>query len=152
MELQIKHDKINSFNVILRTAGIFSGPKLIVDGNIIEGKKNKYELVNGTMIELKHKFADPIPDVLIDNTKVEIAPRIKGVEYFWAAMPIALLFIGGALGGLLGALATYLNFHIFRNTKNIVRKYIFTFLVTISTVLLFMVLAGLLQIIVKGGH
>lgn len=150
MEIAVQHDKISSFNVMVRTAGIFTSAKLIINGDIIKGKNNKYELGNGTVIELKHKFADPIPDVFIDNVKIEIAPAINGFAYIWAALPIVLLFIGGALGGLIGALATYLNFRIFRNTKNTAQKYIFTFLITLSAVLLFIIIVTIIQVMFKG--
>ncbi|GFZ90044.1 hypothetical protein [Dyella caseinilytica] len=76
--------------------------------------------------------------------------KLGGFEYFWAALPLLVLVIGGAIGGLFAALAVTANFAIFRSTKSRLYKYSVSTCVTLGTVILWYVVALLLMVIFPG--
>lgn len=145
MELAITHAKISSFNVIVKTSGLFRRARLFVDGNEVKLEKHGYELGNGAVITVNQKLLDPVPDVCVDGIRVDIAPKIEGFAYVWVALPVLLILIGGFIGGLIGGIAMLLNFRIFRGVKEDYKKYIFTAIVTIISAFLFLAVAGVIQ-------
>ncbi len=48
-------------------------------------------------IILKNRLLDAIPLLIINGNKIEIVRSLKWYEYLWVAIPVILLFIGGAI-------------------------------------------------------
>jgi len=149
MDIPVKHDKIAPFKVVVRTAGLFNGVKLLVDGKEHKANKGVSELGNGTRITLKARLADPVPRLFIDDEEVFLAPPLNGFAYVWAAWPIALVFVGGGIGAFLGFVAAYVNCRVYRSSKNTFLKYVLTFLVSITSLLIYFILAGLVEMLMR---
>ncbi|MBC7750343.1 MAG: hypothetical protein H7Z73_01305 [Candidatus Saccharibacteria bacterium] len=101
-------------------------------------------------IQLKFNFIDPIPKVKIDNEVIDVAPPLSWYEYVWIGLPIVLMFIGGALGGMVGALFTNANGRIFRSERSGISKYGLSAALTISAFMSFIILATLFQVFVSS--
>ncbi|HVG38335.1 MAG TPA: hypothetical protein VM870_03545, partial [Pyrinomonadaceae bacterium] len=97
--------------------------------------------------KLKATPFDPIPRVQLGDEGVRLVEPLRWYEYIWMCLPIGLLFVGGAIGGGLGAGAAYGNALIFRSGYSKGAKYLLTGLVTIGAVVAFVVIATILQVL-----
>src|SRR2546430_9214175 len=69
MDLLIKHEAFAGRGLAVRTAGFFKGPRLIIDGGEVKGKRLRFSLTDNSgherEIRLKTNGLDPIPRVQI---------------------------------------------------------------------------------------
>jgi len=136
--------------VFLRTAGVVSGPKILV-GDVIapRGKRRGTFSVrknDGTLAEvrLKHRVLDPVPIVEYEGRQIDVVRRLKWYEYVWMALPILLLH-GGALGALFGFGAIHISSRILRGARSAWVRYTLTGLVSVSAAGAFLLAAALVQ-------
>ena len=77
MDLPIKYDAFAGRGLALRTAGFFKGPRLIIDGGEVKGKRLRFSLRDNSgherEIRLKTNGLDPIPKVQIGDQTIELA-------------------------------------------------------------------------------
>lgn len=70
----------------------------------------------------------------------EFFPKgFKWYEYLAMGWPIALMFVGGAVGGGCGGAAYVVNCYIFKSKLSTPMKYVCSFLVGIGAIILYMV-------------
>ena len=154
MEIPIVHDRIKGQRIVLRTAGFFSGAKLFLNGNAIKGKRGKYVLRDGQgkefTVKVKANIFDPIPKLDIDGEQIQLARPLAWYENLWMGLPIILIFIGGALGALVGVSATYSSSRIFRSDRKTPAKYLLTGLISVASVIVFFAIAVVIQLLVHG--
>jgi len=69
------------------------------------------------------------------------APKtsLEWYEHVWIALPIVLVFVGGAIGGACGGAAWAVNRSIFLKVQNPVLRYVFTGLVSAAAVVVWLV-------------
>ena len=144
-----------SRKVIVRSPGLFSGPKLIIDDEVLKGSWGKYTLRsdNGkeVMVRVVNNFIDPVPQLVVDGQTYTSLPPLPWYQLVWAGVPILLLFIGGILGALFGALALYFNTRIFRsNMQPVLMKYMLTAAISCAITLIYLVLAIFLNMAING--
>jgi hypothetical protein len=155
MDIEIKQTGFEGRGFKVRPAGLFSGPRLIIDGVIIKGKHGRYEVRDnsgtGVTIKLKPSFLDPVPQLDIDGGRVVLSRPLTWNEYIWIGLPLILIFSGGALGGGIGFGAAYSSARIFRSDRSIPVKYLLTCLISIGATAIFFVLAFLLHSLMKGS-
>lgn len=145
MEILVNHARFERQKLVVRTADWFSGPQLLLNGSPLKRIKGAYsaqEDDGGQMsIRLKIVFGDPVPRVRLNDEDVQIAKPLRWYEYGWAALPMVLLFVGGALGGLTGALGCYCNFRIFRSDRAGIAKLALSGVTTSLAAVMFFFLA-----------
>ncbi len=78
----------------------------------------------------------PAPATALKPVGSSITPVTKLVWYeqVWAGLPLALVFVGGAIGGGIGGAAWALNRQVFQKTKNRVLRYVWTGLISMTAV------------------
>jgi len=136
--------------VFLKTAGIVSGPKVLVgDAVAPRGKRRgtfSLRKNDGTLAEvrLKHRVLDPVPIVEFDGRQIEVVRPLRWYEYIWMALPILLLH-GGALGALFGIGAIHISSRIIRTERSAWVRYASTGLVAVWAVGAFLIAATLTQ-------
>jgi hypothetical protein len=149
MDLAITHPDFVTQRLVLRTAGIFSGAKLLLNDAAVARTKGTYLVRNDSgaeaTVRLKARIADPIPGVMIDDAPVSLAPPLAWYEYAWIALPLSLLFIGGALGGFTGGVAAYASGHVFRSDRSPGVKYALSGLISVGAIVFFLVVAVALR-------
>ena len=149
MKLEVQHPAFKTRRLAVETAGFFRGPRLLVDGAPAERHKGRYSVLSdagaATSIELKHNFVDPVPKIKIGDELVQVARSLRWYEYLWIGIPVVLLLAGGALGGVIGALATYASARVFRSDRSTAVKYGSTALISIGAFIAFVVLAVLFR-------
>ena len=74
-------------------------------------------------------------------------PKLKPFEYAWAGWPLIMVAIGGALGGLCGGAAMALNVKIFNSSRSVKYKYGMTLLVSLASILVYLVAVTVLVLI-----
>ena len=150
MDIAINHASFQQRHLALRPAGFFRGPRLLQNNGELTGKKGRYEVQDDSgrarVVEVKGRFLDPLPKVTVDGADYELARPLAWYEYAWMGFPIVLVFIGGAIGGGVGFAAAYSSARVFRSERSAVVKYLLTGGISIAAVVVWVVLAGLLQI------
>ncbi len=132
MSYPVKLEGFENRQISLKPAGFFTPAKLLIEGQPApKGPKPRQFVLQRsdggeTIVQLHRSFfslLDPVPQLRIDNKVISVATPLKWYELIWIAWPILLVFWGGAVGGLLGALALVTNFRVFRSDKSSVFKY-----------------------------
>ena len=142
--------------LIVESSGFFSGPRLMLDGQpASKGPKRGQLLLRrndgvDVIAQLRGVFVDPIPQVTVDGKTIKIAEPLPWYIWLWSGLPIVLLFIGGALGGGLGAAAMMINGRVFRTDMHGALKFALTGAISLVTTLVFFTLAILLSQAFRG--
>ncbi len=125
-------------------------PTLLADSQSVPASKDGLFVVPARTagqtisVQLKNSLLDTVPVAVVNEQKtVRLLPALKVWDYAWLALPLLILFLlvqGGALGGLIGAVAAYGNVALFRglqaDNKPAPVRYALTFLVTLAAVAL----------------
>ncbi|MDZ7623041.1 MAG: hypothetical protein U5J96_01150 [Ignavibacteriaceae bacterium] len=128
-------------------------PKLFIDNKEIKPvKKNIFyrnrkflalsNFGNTVSIKLIHRPLDLIPKLQIERQKFEIGRPLNKWEYVWICLPLILVLIGGAIGGILGSIAVYSNSILIRKPRNVFLKIFFTGATTIASFWFFIQFVG----------
>ena len=131
MDYPVTIDGVDNGRVTLAMGGLVPNPKLLLDGKpLAAGTDGLFRVPRkkGTdaIITVKTSFFDPLPAITVDQTPVVLAPPLAWYEWLWAASPFGLAIIGGVIGGMMGALAAYVNISIFRSNRPQIEKYLFS--------------------------
>ena len=148
LDIPVQYEGFEGKRLAVRPAGWLSGPKLLVDGTPARREKGRYLVRNntGNQVEVKLKYQlDPVPKIEIAGRVLELARPLRWYEYVWMCLPLLLLFIGGAVGGLCGGGGVYVNAHIFRSDRSSVAKYLLTGVVSVGAVVAYV---GLVMVLV----
>lgn len=153
MDFPIEHEAFAGRGLALRTAGFFKGPRLIIDGTELKGKKRKFSVRDNygaeREIRLKNNGIDPVSKVEIEGQTLELVRPLAWYEYAWMAIPILLIFVGGALGVLFGLVAVSSSARIFRGDRSTAAKYGLSALISAGAVLAFLTCAVVIQLLLR---
>ena len=143
--------------LVVESAGLFSGPRLMLDGRpASKGPKRGQLLLRrndgvDVIAQLRGVFVDPIPQVTVDGKRIKIAEPLPWYVWVWSGLPIVLLFMGGALGAGLGMAAMMINGRIFRTNVHGALKFAITGAISLVTTLLFFTLAIIFTQAIRGS-
>ena len=96
----------------------------------------------------RNNFLD-VPNLFMEGKVIRVVEPLKWYEWIWNALPVALVFVGGALGGALGFLAVSINISVFRSQQDGILKYSITGVVSFIAVFLYLVLGIAIQSVLK---
>ncbi len=94
-------------------------------------------------MKIKGAGFDGIPKVSIEDKEVLLARILLWYEYLIAGFPLVLVIVGGAIGGIFGALATVYNFRIIRSNMSLLLKILSIIATTIISGILYIIFAAL---------
>lgn len=121
--------------------------KVFINGSELSRQEQGkyYEIMSndGTVRKLKIKGAsfDGVPKVYIDDREIQMARKLSTLEYIVSAIPMILLIVGGALGGVFGAIALMANFRAMRSNMSKLSKALVVIASTIAAGVLYVVCA-----------
>ena len=148
MQYPVPIEGFEGRQVVIETPGIFSRTKLMIDGQPApKGAKRGQFLLrrnDGTEVTAKLKgiFLDPVPQVVInDGQTVRVVEPLTWYQWVWAGLPILLVFVGGALGGLLGFSATSLSARLYRSEISGLAQYVIVAAISIVAVMTYFIIA-----------
>jgi len=134
----------------------WSGPKLVVNGvPAPEGNKRGEMLLqrnDGRQIIARWKpqfIGLDVPQLIVDEKVINLAEPLKWYQWIWGGLPIALVFIGGALGAIAGIIGFTINTKVFRIEMNSVLKYVITGVVSALTVVAYFIAAMLFTMLIR---
>jgi len=135
-------------HLALCTAGMFAGPKLMLNGQPVAKQNGLFQVrsKDGTTlaIKFKNRFLDPIPDLEVGGQTITLVPPLQWYQYAWMAIPLILIFLGGAIGGFCGGLAAALSSRVFRSDLSEGMKYGATALISMAAFVTYFVVAATL--------
>ncbi len=156
MRYLVRIDGLGHHQVEVDISSWFGGPRLLLNGERVESSRpNQYLLrrVDGTTIavELRRKFFDPLPTVIIDDQAKALAPPFSATQWFLIGLPslvipFSLLFGGLLIGLLVAAAGIFINARLFRADMNVFARYGMVFGVFINAVAAYFVLAYLISV------
>ena len=130
MDIPVPLKGFENRRLIVRAAGLFTDPKLFVDGALVKPSRGRYFLRNnaGEEIEIRIKYylLDPIPKIWVDGDIIRLAPPLKIIEYVWLGFIVVLFFFGGIVGIFCAFWAIYFNFRVFRSRLPVFAKFLIT--------------------------
>jgi hypothetical protein len=123
---------------------------------ISKREKRRYAVTDDSgaqiLIQIKGSLIDPVPTLVIDDETVKLAEPLQWYEYAWSGMPILLMFVDGALGGLVGGVASIANGRIFRSGRRSIEQYAMAAVITVTPVAIYYVAAIALRLLVWRAH
>ena len=93
-------------------------------------------------------FFDDGLTVSLDGATIPIPAPLKWYEYIMGCLPVFLVFIGGAIGGLIGGIGACCNFKIVRGSLSMPLKILAALGVTLIAAALYFVFAFLFMKVV----
>jgi hypothetical protein len=142
---------------IVLKPSLFGKTRLYFDGERVakDNNSNQYLLTSTegliSKIDFRPGILDPLPRVWVDGEKLTLAPPLKWYQWAWMGIPlIALIVLGGAIGAFFGLLAVFLNIMIFRSRLPVILRYLATILVTLFTVVLYLIAAVNISALLQG--
>ena len=135
----------------VQPAGLFSVYKLFVNGEEAQRGKNKVQMIlhknDGTEVIATWQaslWGLDVPTLLIDGQTVHIVEPFKWHEVMWIGLPVLLVFVGGAVGGIAGFTAFAANKKLFRGEFNTIVKYALTGIVSALGIFAYFVVAAMI--------
>lgn len=92
-----------------------------------------------------------VPQLIVDGKVTNLVEPLKWYEWLWGGLPILLLFVGGAIGGLVGGLGFVINTKIFRTEMSGVLKFLVSGIISFMAVVAYFVAALLLTLLLNGS-
>lgn len=144
MQFPLAVPGFESRQLAIELPGIFSGAKLIYNGQAAPKGPGRGQFLllrsDGSRAAAQLKttnFLDPLPQVVIDGKAYKAAEPLKWYHWVWIALPLLLVFIGGALGGALGGAATAFNARVFRTSSSRAIQFLLSSLISEVAVVLY---------------
>ena len=137
-------------------SSVFGRARLLVDGQPApKGSKRSQFLVRGTdgrdsIVELKTVVPDPVPQVLWAGQTIRLEEPLRWYQWLWVGVPLLLLFLGGAIGGLVGGVAVTLNVRILRSNMSGILRYAATAFVSVAACGMYLAIARTLLSAIHG--
>jgi hypothetical protein len=151
--LPIDYPGFEGRGLALRPSGFFTGAAIVCDGRPATRTGRTFSVNDNrgspVTFQLKGSIFDPLPAVQAGDRLIRFAAPFTWYEYVWIALPLALLVLGGALGGACGAAAAYINARLLRSSQPMWARYGLGVLVILGATLIWVVLAMLITLALR---
>jgi hypothetical protein len=128
----------------VQTAGFLTGPKVLINGQpAAKGPKRGQMILRrndgrDVVAVWKPQFLGlDVPQLAVDGKAIQVAEPLPWYVWVWSALPIILIFIGGALGAMAGMVGFSINTSIFRSSWPGPAKFGLTAVVSVVTVIVY---------------
>jgi hypothetical protein len=91
-----------------------------------------------------------VPQLVVEGNVISLVEPLKWYHWAWGGLPIVLVFVGGALGGIAGFTAFAVNSRIFRADLGGFEKFALTGIVSLVAGLVYFIGAMLLTMLIRG--
>jgi hypothetical protein len=152
----IRSDRFGNLSVAIEVNGL-NPPKILVNGTLAPQGKDKNQFIikseTGieTIVDLKiTNLFDIVPTVELNGSPVKVVKPLAWYEYVVIALPLVLIGIGGAIGGMIGAIAATFTRSIMRSNLNPVMRYAASVGVTIIAVTIWYALVLIIRSAMGG--
>jgi hypothetical protein len=150
MRYPITLEGFDGQTIEIQPTSLWSGPKLLVNGQPAAkgAKRGQVILTNNSGQEVvatwQPRFLGlDIPALVVNEKTIEVTKPLPWYAWLWSGLPLALLFVGGVLGVILGIAAFTVNANLFRSPRSTPVKFLLTTLVSLLAGAAYAVLAML---------
>lgn len=133
MRYPVQLDGFEGQTIEIQPGGLFSGPRILVNRQPAPKGQGRRELIlrrndgNNVIATLRPRlFGLDVPQLIVEGKTIHVVEPLKWYEWAWSALPMILLFLGGALGAIAGVLGLTTNAKIFRSSMNGLAKFALT--------------------------
>lgn len=105
---------------------------------------------NKFAVKVKDGFFDTGAKLEVGGQTIPVGPRTPWYAIAWIMLPLGLVIIGGAIGGVVGALAATLNRVVFRTDAPGWAKYALTAFIGLGAFVLWVVAVVVIQVVIFG--
>ena len=154
MKYFVKLDGFDGQEIVLETATFLKGSRLYVNGKPAKKGNRRGQFIltddNGFKVPVykKHAFLDPIPSLIVDDEEYRFEEPLSVFQYIWCGMPLILIFVGGAIGGLIGGITFWINIKVFRSEMSTIERYLLVGLVSAIGFFAFLIVAAVFERII----
>jgi hypothetical protein len=151
MRIPVTLEGFEDRDLQVETAGFLRGSRILLEGQLPPKgpRRNTYVLRRSdgfkVVAELRESVFDPVPRLLVDGQPVKLAEPLSAFQFIWSGLPLLLIFIGGAVGGAIGAMAFWTNTRLFRSGFSASEKYILAAMISAFSVVVYLICATLLR-------
>lgn len=137
----------------IQPGGLFSGPKVFVNHQPAPKGKGREVILrrtDGTSVTATLKpsvLGLDVPQLIVEGKTIRAIDPLKWYIWAWIALPILLVFVGGALGGIVGWLGFMTNAKVVRSKMDGLAKFALTAAVSVLVVAAF-----LAAVVALGGY
>lgn len=137
------------------TSGFGGKARLFVNNQEITAKKKQPMILrrdDGQEVEATWKrdlFGMDVPNLIIDGSIIEVTKPLPIIAKLWCFLPLVFIFIGGAIGALIGIITAAANVSVFRLPTNIVVRIMLTLLISLAGTALLLFLASVLSALLQ---
>ncbi|WP_092459687.1 hypothetical protein [Thermoflavifilum thermophilum] len=156
MNYEVNIEGFEGQDIEVKTS-FWSGPKLLINGQLApKGSKRGEMLLQsnvGKQFVARWKpqiMGIDIPQLVVGDKVINLVEPLKWYQWVWGGLPIALVFVGGALGAIAGITGFAINAKVFRTEMDSVLKYVVSAAVSISAVVAYFIAAMLFTILIHG--
>jgi hypothetical protein len=111
MEYPIVLPGHEDLKLTLRTAGAFSSAKILYSGRLLTKTRGTFRITlpsdETISFKLKMGFDLYSPQLEFGGKVIDVVPALPTYLVVWAYLPLLMIVLGGALGGLCGGAATF---------------------------------------------
>ncbi len=157
MRIPLQLEGFGKQKVEYEAPGLITGGHLLINGKAApQGEKPgtlTLKRPDGKTIQAMFKprlLGLDLPDLVVDGKTLTLTEPMSVISAVWSAAPLVLIVIGGLLGGLVGAVAVWINLYVFRTRMNKVLKYAATAGICIGAALLYAVLYIMTLPVLRG--
>jgi putative regulator of septum formation len=142
MDLPFRIPGTSEPEIIVRRS-TFGGLTVLVDGTPVKGQRGRYpiQLPDGSIKELRLTGQWTGLKAVVDGVETPLEPPVPRSLLVLAFMPIALVAVGGLIGGAFGGVGVAVNTGVLRLQMGTPAKVLAMFGVTVVSVALFVVAA-----------
>jgi hypothetical protein len=151
MNYQLQLQGFEGRKIEIRAPGFLSDYMLLIDDKHVEKGPQRGQMLlrrnDGTEVVATWKkmgFGLDVPQLQIGTTVVAAVKPLAWYQWVWSGLAVFLVFTGGAIGGMLGALALAVNVRLFHEPLPEFLKYVATAVASVVALLLYMLVAFLI--------
>lgn len=159
MKYKLKIDELSSQEIELDYSVLWGKMKAFVHGKEIfklkeSGKPFPIPMPDGSTKKLYVKSSgfDLTPKIIVDGREILLARKLLWYEHVLALLPIYLLFLGGAIGGALAAVAIMTNHIVLRKDWVLGVRMLTVLEVTVLAHIGYSLVAGIIQAFIFPGN
>lgn len=136
----------------------WSGPTLLVNGQPAPKGSRRGEMLlrsnDGRSVVAKWKprfLGLDVPQLVVDGKVIDVVEPLKWYQWLWGGLPIALVFVGGLLGGIIGVIGFTINAKVFRTEIGDALKYLVSGIVTLLAFIAYFIVALIITLLIYGA-
>lgn len=149
MELQVIHPGFKRQRLSVRTADPAMGPALLLNGTVILHTPSECTLIDDfgevVSVQFSPELMGHLPTLKLDGESIALIHSLTWDEYVWSSLPLLLVFVGSALGAVIGYFGVLINIKIMRTGRSALVRYGLTSVTNLFSLLVLLLVALTLE-------